>query len=255
MNEFDFFNLLSDYALLITNIDLETKTNTEIKVGKVSNIESYLSPVIQKLESNNFTSIVICGYQGSGKTTTAFKIAKYIQETYQDFIVASINALAINNENLSQIHDQFGLENLILILDDLSYVVGAMGRKESSLFKNLISTIRHVFRGKVLLIAIAHVPKGLPPILRNSDLWVFQSITDELLSIKAIDKTYKNYMNTLNSGKDIRLENKIITKDPDSRIVYIEFEDVKKLVQVNYINKKEIKNYVEIIDYDYKSKL
>jgi hypothetical protein len=77
-----------------------------------------------------------------------------------------------------------GHDKVAIILDDLSYVMGAVGGRSQSKSKSFFMLIRHALRDrntgqtpKVLLIVIAHFNTAVPPIFKNSNVWIFSKPT------------------------------------------------------------------------------
>lgn len=240
---------IDHYLSYLIHIKAKVPSSTQ-SIVYLKPLGNVLGSVLSKLKSNNFSQIVISGYQGSGKTTTAYYIAKWIQvqDVNTEYITIAINAIAINPSKLLEIKNKHNTNNLILILDDTSYVISAMGRKESSLFKNLIATIRHIFSGKVLLIVITHVDKGIPPILRNCDTFIYMSITEEN---ELYDKGNRliNVFNSLRfKGKAI-IGDKVVILEPNTRASLSYVEGTLGLYHVPYTSKGEIARLEEISEY------
>ena len=253
MGAYDLLRVVESYKNSITKLRVEEKP--KFKTLNLKYIDDYLSSLIDMLKGSNFTQVVITGHQGSGKTTTAYTITRHLIPHLNNPAVAKVNALALTLQQIEGIKARFNSDDLILILDDISYVFGAMGRKESSLLKNLIATIRHVFQGRVVLIVITHVEKGIPPILRNSNMWVYQSITRES-EIKKANHRYLRILQAFNSQKTNVVESGgvQIRKDSGNRVVYLQWEGREGLAQVRLTTKGDIeqvlgKELYEITEY------
>lgn len=197
-----------------------------IKKSDVSEIEVIypslldVSTLKEQTLNSNFAQCVIVGYQGSGKTTTAFYIAKELQK-HEKFIIIHFKALAVNTMQLLAIKQKYNADNVIVILDDMSYITSIMSQKQASIFKNFIATIRHIFTSKVVLLTITHVEKGIPPLLRNSDNWVYMSLTRESdIRVKGSSMNrqilYDLFEELRNNGKVVK-GNKVITLPHNSR--------------------------------------
>jgi hypothetical protein len=73
-----------------------------------------------------------------------------------------------------------GHNKVAIILDDLSYIMNAISAKSGSKIKNFAMLIRHFLKQanngqdvNVLLIVIAHFNTAVPPIFKNTNLYIF----------------------------------------------------------------------------------
>jgi hypothetical protein len=77
-----------------------------------------------------------------------------------------------------------GKDKACVILDDLSYVMNAVSAKEASKLKSIFTLIRHVLTDanteqttKVFLIVNAHFSTAVPPVFKNTNVWIFTKPT------------------------------------------------------------------------------
>ncbi len=184
--------------------------------------------ILKHLNENRFYSIMIIGLQGSGKTNTAkYIISKVYNE--ENTLIKYYKGREIIERDIEQdvkTSDNYdNVDNVILVLDDLSYLLSTLSNKEASEFKNFIGLIRHRFNKRVLLIMISHITSGLPPLLRNSNYIVYQSLSLEDLHYlsKTIQKKdiqdYIQLLNNLNKHKSIYYNNMKVVIGKDERAV------------------------------------
>lgn len=244
-----YYSLLENYRQLLSHMNI-TKTQN-------SNTPSIIYPTLldvttlkEQALSSNFAQCVIVGYQGSGKTTTAFYIAKELQK-YDKFVVIHFKALAVNTIQLLAIKEKYNTDNVIVILDDMSYITSIMSQKQASLFKNFIATIRHIFTSKIVLLTITHVEKGIPPLLRNSDNWVYMTLTRESdIKVKGVNLNkqmlYALFEELRERGR-VERGDKVITLPSNSRPCLTLMGRNVKINRVDYVDVSELHNY-EVIE-------
>ncbi|MEM4318105.1 MAG: AAA family ATPase [Candidatus Nitrosocaldaceae archaeon] len=231
--------------------------NANITKRDDSNTEKIIYPTLLDISAlreqalnSNFTQCVIVGYQGSGKTTTAYYIAKELQK-HDKFIVIHFKALAVNTMQLLAIKEKYNTDNVIVILDDMSYITSIMSQKQASIFKNFIATIRHIFTSKIVLLTITHVEKGIPPLLRNSDNWIYMTLTRESdIRVKGSNinrhALYALFEELREKGR-VEKGDKIITLPPNSRPCLALMGRNIKINRVDYVDVSELHNY-ELIE-------
>src|SRR3990172_86173 len=125
---------------------------------------------------NEFYALSIVGPQGSGKTSIAKQIATFGKAN--DFMII----YAMPEDYMNDINAWLELVTVtprartMIILDDLSYSSDAQNRKNQALLKNMISRVRHIFKGEIFMIYITHRLHATPPMLRNSGSWIFTNM-------------------------------------------------------------------------------
>ncbi len=139
-----------------------------------------------------------------------------------------------NKDKLLEIRAQVENEKYVyLILDDVSYVFGQRGRKEENELKNMIGVIRHMFEDtenqiNVVLFIITHTVKGVPPILRIANEWLFTSITAEeydLLRKYKVTTLQINLLNRINEiGKHV-IGGKQVSIDKNTQRVVLKLKN------------------------------
>lgn len=237
--------LLDRYISLLERLKSIPKPVSDKRVYTLNQIR--VKSFYDKLVTTNFFQICIVGYQGSGKTTTAYYITKQLQ-LLDDFVVIHSKSFSINHAHLNMIREKYNTNNLVFILDDASYIVSAMGKTEASKFKNFIASVRHLFKGRVFLIIITHVEGGIPPILRNTEAWIYTAITDEN-NTKNIDNRVINLFNQLRHNNVVETDDYRISLGNDERVVLVKYEGNVSINSVPYTSNKELKNYEVFEEY------
>jgi len=141
---------------------------------------------------NEFYALSLVGSQGSGKTSIAKQLAIHAKEN--DFRII----YAMPDDYMSDVNAWLAMSTLesraktFIVLDDLSYFSDAQARKQSALVKNMVSRVRHIFKGQIFMIFITHRLHATPPMLRNSASWIFTNMQsadrDDALEVIGRDK-------------------------------------------------------------------
>lgn len=127
-------------------------------------------------ELNEFYALSIVGPQGSGKSTIAKQVATLGRE--HDFKII----YALPEDYLNDVNSWLDISTTnpksktMIILDDLSYSTDAQNKKNQALFKNMVSRVRHIFKGQIFMIYVTHRLHATPPMLRNSASWIFTNM-------------------------------------------------------------------------------
>ncbi len=197
-------------------------------------IQEYgVESIIKQLRHTNFYSIVVSGRQGSGKTNTALFIVNKLQKSLggKYFRIISTD---FTKDKLLEIRTQVENERYVyIILDDVSYVFGQRGRKEENELKNMIGVIRHMFESSenqinVVLIIITHTVKGVPPILRIANEWLFTSVTAEeydLLRKYKVTTMQINLLNRINETGKHTVGGRLISIDKNTERVVLKLKN------------------------------
>lgn len=135
-----------------------------------------------QLESSDFYLLSVSGQQGSGKSTLARELTHFAH-------LAGYKPIYSSGFDIMEAPDTFsreavGFDKVCIILDDLSYVLGAVSGKAQSKSKSFFGLIRHFLTQanngkpvKVMVIVIAHFTTAIPPMFKNTNVWVFSKPT------------------------------------------------------------------------------
>lgn len=162
-----------------------------VKEGHIENIKIILEAeelwqeIKPQIESSDFYQIVINGSQGSGKTTTAKELAHHAHSDGFYPIYSSAFDILTAPVTFVQQAAQNPTKKVCIVMDDMSYAMGALSSKTQSKLKNFIGMLRHALneggsvKPQIFLIVITHLNTGVPPILKNSNVWIFSKPTPQ----------------------------------------------------------------------------
>lgn len=192
MSDPGFINMLTlDYIRLLGHEYKPTRAYGEAepqKLGDFNDLTSIMDAkalfklLAPQLDASEFYQIMLNGGPGSGKSTLAREIAHYAHE--QGYEPLYISGFDITEAPSKLAKGVIGHTKVAIILDDLSYIMNAISAKAGSKIKNFAMLIRHYLKQanngievNVLLIVIAHFNTAVPPIFKNSNLWIFSRPT------------------------------------------------------------------------------
>lgn len=153
------------------------------------------------LDSNEFYALSLVGPQGSGKTNV---IIQFAQRALRDGfkIIYALPEDYLNDVDgwlHRTLEDPKG--KVFLVLEDLSYSLGAQSKKNTDLMKNFVSRFRHLYKAQVFVIYITHRLHAAPPMLRNSASWIFTNMQsadrDDALEIVGKNKAIKERLESV----------------------------------------------------------
>jgi hypothetical protein len=135
-----------------------------------------------QLEASEFFQMIVDGQPGSGKSTVARELFHHAHlHGYKPLYSSGFN---VTTAPQTFVKDVIGCPKVCIILDDLSYVLGAMSGKAQSKIKNFFMLIRHALKQanggnpvNVMLIVISHFTTAVPPVFKNSNVWIFSKPT------------------------------------------------------------------------------
>lgn len=141
---------------------------------------------------NEFYALSIVGSQGSGKTSIAKQLATFAKDNDFRIIYAMPDDYMIDVGEWLKMATIESRAKTMIILDDLSYFSDAQARKQTALVKNMVSRVRHIFKGQIFMVFITHRLHATPPMMRNSASWIFTGMQsadrDDALEVIGRDK-------------------------------------------------------------------
>jgi hypothetical protein len=153
------------------------------------------------VKMNEFYALSLVGPQGSGKSSIARQVCEFAKNN--DFrIIYAMPEDYMNDVNawLELVTEKMRAKTLI-VLDDLSYSTDTQNRKNQALLKNMISRVRHIFKGEIFMIYITHRLHATPPMLRNSASWIFTNMQsadrDDALEIIGRNKILRERLESI----------------------------------------------------------
>lgn len=130
-----------------------------------------------KVQSSEYFLLVVDGEPGSGKTNIARELA---HETHKEgYAIIYSNSFDILDAPITFAKEADGAKFVTLILDDMSYMLASQPTKIQSKMKNFFTKIRHAMKAHIFMIVISHFTTGVPPLLKNSNVWIFTSPTTQ----------------------------------------------------------------------------
>jgi len=153
------------------------------------------------LNSNEFYALSLVGPQGTGKTNMIIQFAiRALRDGFK--IIYALPEDYLNDVD-GWLHRT--LEDpkpkVFLVLEDLSYSLGAQSKKNTDLMKNFVSRFRHLYKAQVFVIYITHRLHAAPPMLRNSASWIFTNMQsgdrDDALEIVGKNKEIKQRLESV----------------------------------------------------------
>ena len=130
-----------------------------------------------QLSAGNYGILCITGMQGSGKSSVA-RTAAHIMHTelgYKLIYVSGYDVLEAPERLVAEAGES---KKIFVVIDDASYVFNSVAGVQANRVKQFFGIIRHALAGaQVCLAVITHVQAGVPPILRNSNAWLFSAPT------------------------------------------------------------------------------
>lgn len=141
------------------------------------------SNILNHNNLNGYTSITFFGKSGSGKSTATRTLAHYLHKVAQkkygrSYVINWYKQRDI--ENIDQIIA--GLErgvNRVLIFEDASFTFNYTDRADIEEVMRRLTFVRHTLQAKVICIIQLHYSKGLEKFMRDGDVKIVTSISDE----------------------------------------------------------------------------
>lgn len=128
------------------------------------------------LQTNQFYAVSIVGPQGSGKSTLASEFVPYaIKNDFKIIYALPDDYLNHVDAWLDKCTEDPRAKNF-LVMEDMSYANDLQSRKNQAALKNAVARFRHIFKGQMFVVFITHRLHGAPPMMRNSNTWVFSSM-------------------------------------------------------------------------------
>lgn len=148
-------------------------------LNMIMNAKDLFKKITPQIASSEFYLLMVNGQPGSGKSTIARELAHmshglgYELMYSSGFDIIDAPTKFIDQAKLT------GAKKICVVLDDLSYVMSATSSKTQSKIKSFFALIRHALQAKVFVIVIAHFTTAVPPIFKNSNVWIFSNPTTQ----------------------------------------------------------------------------
>lgn len=132
---------------------------------------------------NGFTSITFVGKSGSGKSTCTRTLAHYLHTVAQKKFGRTYTINWYKQRDIENIDSIIaGLEkgiNRILIFEDASFTFNYTDRADIEEVMRRLTFVRHTLQAKVICIIQLHYSKGMEKFMRDGDVKIVTSISDE----------------------------------------------------------------------------
>ena len=180
----------------------------------VVDADELFAQIQPQLDSSDFYLLMVNGQQGSGKSTLARELTHKVHSLgYQPLYSSGFDIIEAPEEFVKQAG---GHDKVCVILDDLSYVMSATSAKTQSKIKSFFALIRHFLKAKIFVIVIAHFTTAVPPIFKNSNVWIFSKPTtmeyDAMVKIvgrgQKIRENLEKMFNAVRKIQDNAMKNK-----------------------------------------------
>lgn len=168
-------------------------------IKEIFNAERIVEKIDKDLNAGEYSIVCLTGAQGSGKSTIARTLAHTFHQ--KGFVISYSSGFDVLDAPEKTVALAQNNKNILVIIDDASYIFGSVSGRASSRLKNWFGVIRHSLGGaRVALLIITHVQTGIPPILRNSHFWIYSSPNaSEYDAITRITGKYKKAREELES--------------------------------------------------------
>lgn len=130
-----------------------------------------------QLDASNYGILCVTGMQGSGKSSLIRSVSHHMHSElgYKIIYVSGFDVMEMPEKLVEQAGDA---KRVFVAIDDASYVFNSVSGVAASRAKQFIGIVRHALQGaQVCLAPITHVTAGIPPILRNSNAFIFSAPT------------------------------------------------------------------------------
>lgn len=179
----DYIRIMKDeYQRPIYGAQADTLYEGISTLNYIMDAEELFKEMVPQLDSSEFYQVVVNGPPGSGKSTLARELAHHAHLVgYHPIYISGFD---ITKAPTTIARDVVGHNKVCIILDDLSYIMNAISAKSGSKIKSFAMLIRHYLKqangGKevnVMVIVIAHFTTAVPPVFKNSNVWLFSHPT------------------------------------------------------------------------------
>jgi hypothetical protein len=168
---------LSEIQIEAVEIDAEDQTGSVETQELIINADQLWADIKPQVDASEFFLLMVDGMPGSGKSSIARELGhKAHNDGFKLLYASGFNVLDAPKDFIEQGR---GFEKICIVLDDMSYALNAVAGKDASAFKNFFSLIRHALKARVFVIVIAHFTTAVPPIFKNSNVWIFSAPTTQ----------------------------------------------------------------------------
>ena len=215
-NPFDETAKTSPTQSLLTTVT--TKRGKKVVMPRSWTMDRYVSKLLAFLEHSKLASLGLTGISGSGKTVACKTILHHLHQQDPSYVIKWFSRHDVLN--MEKVLDSMPRNrNIVIIMDDISWLTNLYTKQEKSETGNLLATMRHSKFGensKILLINLNHYSysseKGLAFRATSFQLNIGIS-ANEIMNLKEVYGKYsiKNYSRiwrqaVLNGGFQYQLD-------------------------------------------------
>lgn len=180
-------------------------------LSSIIDTEDLVETLSNQLSAGNYGVVCITGMQGSGKSSLSRSLA-HRMHTDKGYTLIYCSGYDVLDAPEKLVAEAGNSKKIFVVIDDASYVFNSVSGRAASKLKQFFGIIRHALGGaQVCLAIITHVSSGIPPILRNSNVWIFSQPTlqefDTLSKLTGkSEKARENLQKVFNSVTKIQAE-------------------------------------------------
>jgi hypothetical protein len=172
-----YLQVLSEYEGRLT-VPNDAQPSDVDNVNAFTYAQDLWDEIDRQVESSEWFQLIVQGHPGSGKSTVMRELAHIAHQSGYYLIYISGYELGALMPKLIEAKKKSAVNKYCVITDDISYLMQTYSGKKSGELKNIWSMLRHVLKGKVLFMSASHFTSAIPPMMRNTDMWVFTDPTN-----------------------------------------------------------------------------
>ena len=160
-------------------IEEDLEEDNDKKAGGFWDAEALWEEMDNTLRSEKFYNLVFVGKPGGGKSTAAREVVHLAMEKggYELMYILSQDIIKSPLALKEKFKKMVG-KRIAIVIEDASYALMGADAKTQAKVKTFFSTIRHQLEeSSVILIFIIHTMQAIPPVLRNTNSWIFAKPT------------------------------------------------------------------------------
>lgn len=168
----------------VPSVSDSKKANSTDNSTTIVTADELFKSILPQIESSDFYAMVFNGQQGSGKTRAAQELC-HLAHTLGGYKLTKTSGMELLEAPDKIYKDAMGNKRVCIVIDDASYVLSSASGKTQSKIKNWYAMIRHALKdsegnsAQIMVIVIAHFTTAVPPIFKNSNVWIFSKPTSQ----------------------------------------------------------------------------